>query len=153
MRVMHKCKISSKYQRVSSCYAGATAASLGSSISCYSVGGTGSSVSRAYQVGCYWGGYTFYSDTGSTTSGFASYWTGSEDYYLCQGEVYYFGEATTSAGTYFFYSGFFAVVVGLVGGFLSFTGLVTTGFLTSGFSVVFPLFITGVLGPWVEGCL
>ena len=48
MRVMHKCKISSKYQRVSSSYAGATAASLGSSISCYSVGGTGSSVSRAY---------------------------------------------------------------------------------------------------------
>lgn len=63
------------------------------------------------------------------------------------------GDGATSAGAYFFYSGFFAVVEGFVGGFLSITGLVTTGFLISGFSVVFPLFITGVLGPWVPGCL
>ncbi len=151
---MHKCKNSSKYQRVSSSYAGATAASLGSSISCYSAGGAGSSVRRAYSVGCYWGGYTFYSATGSVTSGFGSYWTtGSCTYYLCSGEVYYLGEATTSGGVYFFYSGFFAVVGGFVGGFFSITGLVTIGFLISGFSVIFPLFITGVFGPWVEGCL
>lgn len=49
MWLMHKCKISSKYQRVSSYYAGATCSSLGGSICCYSdTTGAGSSVSKAY---------------------------------------------------------------------------------------------------------
>ena len=153
MGLMYKCKISSKYQRVSSSSAGATAYSLCSTMGCYSVAGTRSSVSKASSAGCYWVCSTFYSDLGSVDSCFTSYWTTYGDYYFGSGEVYYLGDGATSAGAYFFYSGFFAVVEGFVGGFLSITGLVTTGFLISGFSVVFPLFITGVLGPWVPGCL
>jgi len=59
MCFMYKCKISSKYQRVSS-YAGATAYCLGSSISCYYVVGATSSASKASSAGCYWTCSTFY---------------------------------------------------------------------------------------------